>query len=159
MPKLVNRSLLAGSDATAAATELAQVIGPPRSDSGWVVGCPLDGPEVNERTLTWGSLVVSLQRDGAADVVRSWHYRLGQTTGRPDRGGPPVSQVLLPGGVSFGTPIGEVADALDEPLLQEFFGYYLDLDGLLLYSNSGAGAATDTDPVDGVGVPYIPVCD
>lgn len=36
---------------------------------------------------------------------------------------------------------------------------YVDLDGLLLYSRSSAGGGSPTDPVDGVGVPYIPLCD
>lgn len=54
---------------------LAAEVGPPIEDTGWIVGCPLDSDEANERFVTFdNNLTAMFYSDGGGEFFRYWAY-------------------------------------------------------------------------------------
>lgn len=152
-----------GAPAADAIAELTTRFGPPVSDSGWIVGCPLDGQDnVNERYLDWGSLSAGFRRgdSGLTDDTTArfdhWFYRLDADR-TFDPAGPTPDEVALPAGTTLGMNITEAnrvlgAEQFENEVLQV---QQLNADNWTMYSND---LASDSR-INAVGVPYIPLCD
>ncbi|MEM7285235.1 MAG: hypothetical protein AAF480_02705 [Actinomycetota bacterium] len=141
-----------GSDATAAMASLATAIGEPDFDSGWYVGCPLDGDALDERLVQWGDLNVYFDRSDGAEVMRAWGYDLRIVDG----GFPELEMIELPGGARMGDPVNEVAAAAGLEVR------YDDLFDINRVGESGYEILADAPPgapVWGVFVPGIPTCE
>jgi hypothetical protein len=109
--------LTPAEDAIAA---LTSIFGPPASDTGWIIGCPLDSPEnLNERVLTWGSLDALFYLEEGGERFVGWRYRYDAGAGGGLPGGPAVAQVQLPGGALLGSPIDDVAAASGAPAIDD----------------------------------------
>lgn len=138
-----------GTDLDSALPRLIAVFGDPDDDTGWQVGCPLDGEAENERIIRWGSL--------------STHFHLVDTgrliawTIDAEDGAIPGTEVRLPGGSTFGEPMSAVAAANGlEVLLDGVFGAAtVSEDGYVLWGFPDELSA----PLSLAGVPYVPVCE
>lgn len=141
-----------GTDATDALTSLEDAIGTPDFDSGWYVGCPLDGDELDERLVQWGDLNVYFDRSDGDEIMRAWGYDLRIVDG----GFPEIELIELPGGGQMGDPVNEVAAAAE---LEVRYDVLFDInrvgeDGYEILSDAPPGA-----PVWGVFIPAIPTCE
>lgn len=155
-----------GAEADGAVEALTAVFGQPTSDSGWVVGCPLDGQsDVNERFVVWGSLSASFRRgdfDQEGEYFHSWLYALDERR-NAELGGPQPWEVRLPDGAALGMNISVAAvttgatgaTGADLFLNEVFQVQQLHSDA---WSFWGQGVETDTR-INQVGVPFIPICD
>ena len=57
---------------------MVEVFGAPDSDSGWIEGCPFDGPgDLNERTMRWGGLLLNFRSQGGVETLVNWSWRPG----------------------------------------------------------------------------------
>lgn len=55
---------------------MLEVFGAPDSDSGWIEGCPFDGPGVlNERTMRWGGLLLNFRSQDGVETLANWSWR------------------------------------------------------------------------------------
>jgi len=56
-----------------------EVFGAPDSDTGWIEGCPFDGPagELNERAMRWGGLLLNFRSRGGVETLINWSWRPG----------------------------------------------------------------------------------
>ncbi len=141
-----------GSDATTAMEVLEATIGEPDYDSGWYIGCPLDGDEDDERLVQWGDLNVYFDRSDGTEVMRAWGYDLRIVDG----GFPEIDLIELPGGAKMGDPVNEVAAAAGLEVR------YDDLFEINRVGEAGYEILSDAPPgapVWGVFVPGIPTCE
>lgn len=141
-----------GTEAADAMASLEAVIGPPDFDSGWYVGCPLDGDALDERLVQWGDLNVYFDRSDGDAVMRAWGYDLRIVDG----GFPELDVIELPGGARMGDPVEDVAAAAG---LEVRYDPVFDINrvgaaGYELLADAGPGA-----PVWGAFVPFIPICE
>lgn len=141
-----------GTDTTEAMETLESLIGEPDFDSGWYVGCPLDGDELDERLVQWGDLNVYFDRSDGDEIMRAWGYDLRIVDG----GYPELELIELPGGSQMGDPVNEVAAAAG---LEVVYDALFDInrvgeDGYEILSDAPPGA-----PVWGAFVPFIPTCE
>ena len=141
-----------GSDTTEAMEALESLIGEPDFDSGWYVGCPLDGDGLDERLVQWGDLNVYFDRSDGDEIMRAWGYDLRIVDG----GYPELELIELPGGSQMGDPVNEVAAAAG---LEVVYDALFDInrvgeDGYEILSDAPPGA-----PVWGAFVPFIPTCE
>jgi hypothetical protein len=134
------------------------VFGPPTNDSGWVVGCPLDGDAVNERSVTWGSLSMSFYGEAGDRVLQSWSYSLDDHL-RPAPGGPRPQDVTLTGDARFRMPIFEVAErsGTTAEFSDVFQVWFIFADGIE-YASLQESVSID-NPLSNVGVPFIATCE
>lgn len=110
-----------GTDPTRAIKRMTQVFGQPTDDSGWIVGCPFDSETAtNERLVQWGSLRAFFYGDPGNRTFVSWDYF--PIDGRPQRGGPEFTDIVLPGEFVIGDPLQSVADALGVAVEPGMFG-------------------------------------
>jgi hypothetical protein len=146
------------TDPVRAIRRMTRVFGEPTDDSGWVVGCPLDSEtEANERLVQWGSLGAFFYGAPGDRTFISWDYV--EFDGRPQRGGPQFTDIVLPGEFVVGDPLQNIADALGVAVEPGLFGEGLravDPDGGL---EVGHVSADPADPVTIVRVGTYLVCD
>lgn len=142
-----------GTEGEAAIAAVADLLGPPTDDSGWNEGCPLDGPEANERVVTWGGLRLLLNRpDDGTGTLYAWGY---ETSVDLD-GGPGINQIVLPGDTRLGQPMLDIADASGfDTLYDETFDIVSLGSDFTVY---GIGDDVRT-PAEGVYVPFQPTCE
>lgn len=138
-----------GTDLDTALPRLTSVFGEPDDDTGWQVGCPLDGEDENERIIRWGSLSTHFYLVDTGRLI-AW-------TIDGEDGDIPGTEVRLPGGSTFGEPMSAVAAANGlEVLLDGVFGAAtVSQDGYVLWGFPDELSA----PLSLVGVPYVPVCE
>jgi hypothetical protein len=141
-----------GTDFDAATAELEEILGAPDNDTGWGVGCPLDGEEANERSLTWGSLRVDFFLTDTGRLS-SWVYDATDGEHKPDG----VLRLQLPGDVNLGDSMSAVAGDIGVDLVIEptFDAAIVGEDGYFLWGFPAGGDA----PLSLIGVPYVPVCE
>ncbi len=141
-----------GTEAEQALGQLVALIGQPDEDTGWYVGCPLDGDDLNERLVRWGDLNVYFDLFDDPGVLRAWGYDIRVVAG----GFPGPELVTLPGGSRLGDPINEIAAAadLDVRYDQTFDINRVGEPGYEIVSDSPPGA-----PAWGVFVPFVPACE
>ncbi len=143
-----------GSEANSAATSLKALLGP-GDDSGWVDGCEFNG--VQERFITWGGLTVYFEVTDRGPVLINWSYGLDYDTGRARPGGPEISQIKLPKGVTMGSNFTTAVRSYNgTPVLNDVFGVGIyDGDGFALMTKD----ENLNGPIDQVAVPYFIYCD
>ncbi|MGI9624060.1 MAG: hypothetical protein ACR2PK_14590 [Acidimicrobiales bacterium] len=141
-----------GTDAVLAVSQLVAQLGVPDVDTGWYVGCPLDGEQLDERLVQWGDLNTYFDRSTGEGAFIAWGYDLRIADG----GVPPLGLVDLPGGTHLGDPINEVAAAAGLSVTaDESFGVNrVGGSGFEILSDPPLGA-----PAWGAFVPAIPLCD
>jgi hypothetical protein len=141
-----------GTDADLALLELDALIGEPDFDTGWNVGCPLDGPELNERLVEWGDLDVYFERFDGMERLRAWGYDVRL----PEGGFPEIPLISLPGGAQIGDPIEDVAAAAGEPVVYDpvFDVNRVGPDGYDIIAFGDPGS-----PAWGAFVPFVPTCE
>jgi hypothetical protein len=141
-----------GTEFDTAADDLEAILGPPDQDTGWVVGCPLDGDDENERSLYWGSLRIDFYFTNTG-LLSAWVYDASEGEDRPEG----VSRLQLPGNVTLGQSMSSVASTI---------GAALTLDGVFDAATTGEDGyvlwgfpASEDAPLSIIGVPYVPVCE
>lgn len=147
-----------GADTDTVLEAVTGVFGSPTDDTGWVVGCPLDGEDViNERLVKWGSLRVWFYGAPESGTLRAFGYYLDATTELPLLGGPGLDYVETPPGVILGQAIADTGAAVGlAPVFSEMFGSTtVDLDGVIFRAMGEGG---DQTTVSG-DVPWTPICE
>jgi len=142
-------------DVIAAMTAL---YGAPDNDTGWNIGCPLDGgTEDDERRIWWGNLAIRFFSDGGTGELAGWGYQRG-AAGSFDPEGPTPDDIVMDAGVAWNQTIGEVAAVLDATtqIAPEF--------PLVFTNHAGEGdyraAADNLDaPMDYVGFRASDICE
>jgi hypothetical protein len=139
-----------GTDFDTALPALVDVFGQPDVDTGWEVGCPLDGEDENERILRWGALEAHFY---LVDTGRLVAWTIAADAGSIPRG----ATVVLPGGSTLGEPMSAVAAStgLEVVLDGVFEAAIVTEDGYTLW---GFPDSLDA-PLSLVGVPFVPVCE
>lgn len=141
-----------------AVRDLIDALGPPTEDTGWTVGCPLDGEDPNERYVSWGSLTAYFVRTGASGSFAGWWYGVDPDTLAAAPGGPEPGDLTLPGDLSFGDPIGEAESRLGVPVV-------VDEDLFFIATATGSGWELSTAfpaldaPIVTAASPFQPVCE
>ena len=137
---------------------MTAIYGAPDSDTGWNVGCPLDGgTEDDERRIAWGNLRIRFFRDGGGEVLAGWAYQRG-AAGFFDPEGPTPDDIEMDQGVAWNQTIGEVADALGATtnIAAEFPLVFVNHAGEGDYR---AGADNVDAPMDYVGFRAFDICE
>ncbi len=139
-----------GTDFDTASVALVDVFGEPDADTGWEVGCSLDGEDENERILRWGALEAHFY---LVDTGRLVAWTIAADAGSIPRG----ATVVLPGGSTLGEPMSAVAASTGLEVLLDgvFEAAIVTEDGYTLW---GFPDSLDA-PLSLVGVPYVPVCE
>ena len=57
---------------------MVETFGAPDSDTDWIEGCPLDGPALNERSMTWDGLQLNFKNDTGTAVLTGWTWNTSQ---------------------------------------------------------------------------------
>lgn len=141
-------------DAVAA---LITVFGQPTGDSGWVIGCPLDSADnLNERTVSWGSLDALFYLEEGGERFVGWRYRIDPGSGGGLPGGPAVAQVQLPGGALLGATIDDVATAMGVAAVDDALtgARIIQGAGFVIVADGGPGTAATS-----VHVPVLRACE
>lgn len=104
-----------------------EVFGAPDSDTGWIEGCPFDGPEdPNERTMRWGGLLLNFRsRDGVETLV-NWSWRPGSaipTGSLPVNPQPDEWVITLHDGVDVDMSLAQIGAEIGVPAVVNDFGY------------------------------------
>ena len=147
-----------GAATDGAVTTLAGLLGPPATDSGWGVGCPLDSPtDKNERVITWGRLRVQFRRDTEAAPGAMQGYGVVVPQGAPLAATDPAARLALPSGVTMGMPIADVATKLATTSeVNDTFGYVsVTTPGAVFTADGASGTA----PLNAVSVPHPFSCE
>ncbi len=139
-----------GTEFDDALPNLVEVFGEPDDDTGWQVGCPLDGEDDNERVLRWGALAAHFY---LVDTGRFIAWTIDADRGSVPRG----ATVVLPGGSTLGEPMSAVAASTGLEVLLDgvFEAAIVTEDG---YTMWGFPDSLDA-PLSLIGVPYVPVCE
>ncbi len=147
--------------AAVAIRKLTALLGPPRQDSGWNVGCPFDGPEVNERVISWGGLRAYFYGTPGNRVFNDWSYAVNSETLEPfNPGGPPPSAIVLPEGVHVGDRLWDAAVQYDTNLVRGNFGLgWITRPFPLVELGAFATADSFFDPINTVNVGNYLICD
>ncbi|MEM7092463.1 MAG: hypothetical protein AAF567_05640 [Actinomycetota bacterium] len=142
-----------GTPADVAVDAISERLGATTDDTGWIVGCPLDGEGANERFVEWGPITAIFARfeDNSQGELRAWNWAAERAASDPADRWP----VLLPGSVSPYDSLDTVAAAnrllvrtheiSGEPAL---FGLGWTIFGSL-----------DGERVVTAAVPFVPFCD
>lgn len=147
-----------GTAADTVIDAMTTVYGAPDGDTGWNVGCPLDGgTEDDERRISWGNLRIRFFRDDDGEVLAGWGYQRG-AAGFFDPEGPTPDDIAMDDGVAWNQTIGVVADALGGTTLiaPEFPLVFVDHAGEGDYR---AGADNADAPMDYVGYRAFDICE
>jgi len=104
-----------------------EVFGAPDSDTGWIEGCPFDGPgDLNERTMRWGGLLLNFRsRDGVETLV-NWSWRPGSaipTGSLPVNPQPDEWVITLHDGVDVDMSLAQIGAEIGVPAVVNEFGY------------------------------------
>ena len=104
-----------------------EVFGAPDSDTGWIEGCPFDGPgDPNERTMRWGGLLLNFRsRDGVETLV-NWSWRPGSaipTGSLPVNPQPDEWVITLHDGVDVDMSLAQIGAEIGVPAVVNDFGY------------------------------------
>lgn len=106
---------------------MVEVFGAPDSDSGWIEGCPFDGPgDLNERTMRWGGLLLNFRSQGGVETLVNWSWRPGSAipTGSLPVDPQPDSWVItLHDGVDVDMSLAQIGAAVGVPAVVNDFGY------------------------------------
>jgi hypothetical protein len=106
---------------------MVEVFGAPDSDSGWIEGCPFDGPgDLNERTMRWGGLLLNFRSQGGVETLVNWSWRPGSAipTGSLPVDPQPDSWVItLHDGVDVDMSLAQIGAAVGERAVVNDFGY------------------------------------
>ena len=106
---------------------MVEVFGAPDSDSGWIEGCPFDGPgDLNERTMRWGGLLLNFRSQGGVETLVNWSWRPGSAipTGSLLVDPQPDSWVItLHDGVDVDMSLAQIGAAVGVPAVVNDFGY------------------------------------
>ena len=106
---------------------MVEVFGAPDSDSGWIEGCPFDGPgDLNERTMRWGGLLLNFRSQGGVETLVNWSWRPGSAipTGSLPVDPQPDSWVItLHDGVDVDMSLAQIGAAVGAPAVVNDFGY------------------------------------
>ena len=146
-----------GTAADEAIERLTALLGP-GDDTGWIEGCPLDGPDLNERYLSWGGLTADFRRGGGAiERFDAWRYRIDLETLAGVPGGPGPDQVVIPGGFTMGDDFETVVLSYGEtPVVDDVFGVPLHFGAN--FTLIGRDPVTAT-PIIEVGTPFVGFCE
>jgi hypothetical protein len=147
-----------GAAAEGAVATLVSVLGPPSSDTGWVVGCTLDSPtDKNERVVSWGRLRVQFGRanDAAAGTMEGYGFTIPDGAALPATDA--AARLALPNGVKVGMSIADVATALaSKTEANPAFGWVsVTTPGAVFSADGSAGTA----PLNAVSVPHRFTCE
>lgn len=145
-----------GADADAAVDAVRSHFGSPTLDTGWNVGCPLDGDEENERTVAWGSLHLNLVRSDGVERLDSWGYST-DAAGVAEPDGVQPDLLDLPGDAEFGLPMSLASNFLGSPVVyDDLFGVtQVYVDGLEILGEGVDASGVLTQ----IGVPFVPKCE
>jgi len=106
---------------------MVEVFGAPDSDSGWIEGCPFDGPgDLNERTMRWGGLLLNFRSQGGVETLVNWSWRPGSAipTGSLPVDPQPDSWVItLHDGVDVDMSLAQIGAEIGVPAVVNDFGY------------------------------------
>ena len=106
---------------------MVEVFGAPDSDSGWIEGCPFDGPgDLNERTMRWGGLLLNFRSQGGVETLVNWSWRPSSAipTGSLPVDPQPDSWVItLHDGVDVDMSLAQIGAAVGVPAVVNDFGY------------------------------------
>lgn len=105
-----------------------EVFGAPDSDTGWIEGCPFDGPagELNERAMRWGGLLLNFRSRGGVETLINWSWRPGSTipTGSlPVDPQPDEWVITLHDGVDVDMSLSQIGAEVGIPAVINDFGY------------------------------------
>lgn len=106
---------------------MVEVFGAPDSDSGWIEGCPFDGPgDLNERTMRWGGLLLNFRSQGGVETLVNWSWRPGSaipTGSLPVDPQPDSWAITLHDGVDVDMSLAQIGAAVGVPAVVNDFGY------------------------------------
>ena len=152
------RGLPIGTNADTVIDAMTAIYGAPDGDTGWNVGCPLDGgTEDDERRISWGNLRIRLFQDDDGQILAGWAYEQG-AAGFFDPEGPTPDDIVMGTGVAWNQTIVQVASVLvgTTQIAEEFPLVFVRHDGEGDYR---AGADNLDAPMDYVGFRAFDLCD
>jgi hypothetical protein len=104
-----------------------EVFGAPDSDSGWIEGCPFDGPgDLNERAMRWGGLLLNFRSRGGVETLVNWSWRPGSaipTGSLPVDPQPDEWVITLHDGVDVDMSLSQIGAEVGIPAVINDFGY------------------------------------
>ena len=105
-----------------------EVFGAPDSDTGWIEGCPFDGPagELNERAMRWGGLLLNFRSWGGVETLINWSWRPGSaipTGSLPVDPQPDEWVITLHDGVDVDMSLSQIGAEVGIPAVINDFGY------------------------------------
>ena len=105
-----------------------EVFGVPDSDTGWIEGCPFDGPagELNERAMRWGGLLLNFRSRGGVETLINWSWRPGSaipTGSLPVDPQPDEWVITLHDGVDVDMSLSQIGAEVGIPAVINDFGY------------------------------------
>ena len=105
-----------------------EVFGAPDSDTGWIEGCPFDGPagELNERAMRWGGLLLNFRSRGGVETLINWSWRPGSaipTGSLPVDPQPNEWDITLHDGVDVDMSLSQIGAEVGIPAVINDFGY------------------------------------
>ena len=104
-----------------------EVFGAPDSDTGWIEGCPFDGPagELNERAMRWGGLLLNFRSRGGVETLINWSWRPGSaipTGSLPVDPQPDEWVITLHDGVDVDMSLSQIGAEVGIPAVINDFG-------------------------------------
>ena len=105
-----------------------EVFGAPDSDTGWIEGCPFDGPagELNERAMRWDGLLLNFRSRGGVETLINWSWRPGSaipTGSLPVDPQPDEWVITLHDGVDVDMSLSQIGAEVGIPAVINDFGY------------------------------------
>jgi hypothetical protein len=105
-----------------------EVFGAPDIDTGWIEGCPFDGPagELNERAMRWGGLLLNFRSRGGVETLINWSWRPGSaipTGSLPVDPQPDEWVITLHDGVDVDMSLSQIGAEVGIPAVINDFGY------------------------------------
>ena len=103
-----------------------EVFGAPDSDTGWIEGCPFDGPrDPNERTMRWGGLWLNFRSRDGVETLINWSWRPGSavpTGSLPVDPQPDEWVITLHDGVDVDMSLSQIGAEVGIPAVINDFG-------------------------------------
>ena len=104
-----------------------EVFGAPDSDTGWIEGCPFDGPagELNERAMRWDGLLLNFRSRGGVQTLINWSWRPGSaipTGSLPVDPQPDEWVITLHDGVDVDMSLSQIGAEVGIPAVINDFG-------------------------------------
>ena len=105
-----------------------EVFGAPDSDTGWIEGCPFDGPagELNERAMRWGGLLLNFRSRDGVETLINWSWRIGSaipTGSLPADPQPDEWVITLHDGVDVDMSLSQIGAEVGITAVINDFGY------------------------------------